>query len=201
MPRDCRGAKLTGADLAGQDLAHADLRGARLAGAKLAGADLTRATLRGADLCGADLTGAVLTEADLTGVRADADTCWPEGFDRAAAARAGESASSAAAVPRSFEERTEDTFFEEGRLKQIPARNQRKLQVVLARLAEAFEPERRYTEREVNAILTRFNPDCATLRRMLCDYRWMARQQGIYWRLRNVEGLKAELRRVVEAER
>ena len=198
MLRDYRGAKLTGADLAGQDLAHADLRGARLAGAKLAGADLTRATLRGADLCGADLTGAVLTEADLTGVRTDVATRWPEGFDLIAA-RAGEWASSA--TPRSFEKRTEDTFFEEGRLKQIPARNQRKLQVVLARLVEAFEPERRYTEREVNAILVRFHPDCATLRRMLCDYRWMARQQGIYWRLRNVEGLKAELRRVVEAER
>jgi Uncharacterized protein conserved in bacteria len=188
-------------DLSGWNLRGADLRGVRFAGADLSGADLTGASLRGANLCGADLSGAALGDADLTGVQTDAETRWPTGFNLEAHRAAYD-----AVVPpsqgsaRGFEERVEEAFFEDGRLKRLPARNQKKLQVVLGKLAEAFEPEVRYPEREVNAILARFHPDYATLRRLLCDYRWMARNQGLYWRLRNVQGLKQTLEQVASGE-
>jgi hypothetical protein len=67
------------------------------------------------------------------------------------------------------------------RLKQIPARR-KKLLVVLERLAEGFEPGSRYPEREVNERLTRHHPDFATLRRLLVDYGFLARDHGVYWR-------------------
>jgi hypothetical protein len=64
---------------------------ARLGDCSLVGADLGECDLRDADLSGADLTGAVLWGADLTGanvtnallggVKFDANTTWPEGFD------------------------------------------------------------------------------------------------------------------------
>lgn len=73
------------------------------------------------------------------------------------------------------------TFFVRGRLKQFPAQR-KKQQIVLERIAEEFEPERRYSEMEVNQVLLEFNEDVATLRRALIDYKYMQREGGIYWR-------------------
>jgi len=88
---DLRQANLEGASLAEAKLrdAHLDeanLRGARLMNAdlvraKLRGADLREADLRHADLRGADLVDTDLDRADLAGVRHDAATSWPAGFD------------------------------------------------------------------------------------------------------------------------
>ena len=67
------------------------------------------------------------------------------------------------------------------RLKEIPT--QRKKQViVLRRLAQEFEPGVHYTEKEVNAILKRYHPDFATLRRYLVDNKLMERDTRLYWR-------------------
>jgi hypothetical protein len=76
-------------------------------------------------------------------------------------------------------------FFDGARLKEIPV-NLRKRLVVLAWLAERFEPGRRYPEREVNEILARHHPDFAALRRELVDQRFMDREGGVYWRTGNV---------------
>ena len=73
-------------------------------------------------------------------------------------------------------------FFDGERLREIPAQRKKRW-VILRWLAEQFEPDRRYTEREVNEIIKRFHPDYATLRRLLVDYRFMDRQRGVYWRL------------------
>jgi hypothetical protein len=74
-------------------------------------------------------------------------------------------------------------FFDaEGRLKQIPVKRA-KLLVVLAHLAAAFEPGRRYPERTVNEIIKRFHPDFCTLRRDLVDFRFLGREGGEYWLL------------------
>ena len=80
-----------------------------------------------------------------------------------------------------FDKKVVAAYFRDGRLTQIPIR-QKKLLVVLNQLAQEFEVIRQYPEKEVNAILKRFHPDCATLRRNLVDYRFMARANGIYWR-------------------
>lgn len=75
-----------------------------------------------------------------------------------------------------------NTFMKQGRIKQIPAQQKKRL-VLLERLVEEFEPGRRYTELEVNHILLDFHEDVATLRRAMIEHRLMARERGIYWRL------------------
>ncbi len=72
-------------------------------------------------------------------------------------------------------------FFEDGRLKEIPA-TRKKRDVILRWLARQFEPGRVYTEPEVNELLKRYHPDAATLRRELIGYRLLAREHGTYWR-------------------
>lgn len=72
--------------------------------------------------------------------------------------------------------------FDGEKLKEIPS-SQRRLQVVLRWLAEQFEPGRRYPEREVNALIKRYHPDCAALRRSLIDFGYMTREHDVYWRV------------------
>jgi len=74
-------------------------------------------------------------------------------------------------------------FVRDGRLTAIP----RKRQLLLAAcafLAERFQRDRLYDEREVNAILADDAPDPATLRRLLVDEGYLGRRNGAYWRER-----------------
>ena len=74
------------------------------------------------------------------------------------------------------------TFIRRGRLTQIPAQR-KKQQIILERLAQEFEPERAYTEREINRILVEYHDDVAALRRGLVDHGLMERAKGIYRRV------------------
>jgi hypothetical protein len=74
-----------------------------------------------------------------------------------------------------------ETFLSRGRLTQFPAQRS-KQQVILERLAEEFEPDREYTEREVNRILVEFYDDVALLRRGLVSQGLMERAEGVYRR-------------------
>jgi ArsR family transcriptional regulator len=74
-----------------------------------------------------------------------------------------------------------ETFLRRGRLTQIPAQR-KKQQIILEKLVEEFEPDRAYTEREVNQILVEFHDDVAALRRGLIDHGLMARESGTYRR-------------------
>ncbi|MCA9520397.1 MAG: metalloregulator ArsR/SmtB family transcription factor [Myxococcales bacterium] len=65
----------------------------------------------------------------------------------------------------------------EGRVTAFPAQ-QKKLLVILAHVARAFEAGRRYPERQVNEILAHYNEDTARLRRALVDFRFMRREGG-----------------------
>jgi len=73
------------------------------------------------------------------------------------------------------------TFFTGSRLKQIPTQRAKRL-LVLERLAQEFEPGRRYQEKEVNFTLQLFYADYAALRRYLVDEELMTRADGVYWR-------------------
>jgi len=73
------------------------------------------------------------------------------------------------------------TFLKHGRLRQIPGQL-KKRQVILARIVEEFEPERDYTEMEVNRILLEYHEDVATLRREMVGLGLMKRAKGIYRR-------------------
>ena len=72
-------------------------------------------------------------------------------------------------------------YFVGGKLKEIPAKRAKRL-AVLSRLALEFEVGVRYPEREVDAVLKRFHPDHASLRRFLVDEGFLSRQGGRYWR-------------------
>lgn len=73
-------------------------------------------------------------------------------------------------------------FMRGGRLTEIPS-TQGKRRAVLDRLAQEFEPGRRYPEQQVNDILARFHEDVASLRRYLVDEGFMERARGRYWRV------------------
>ena len=81
-----------------------------------------------------------------------------------------------------YDRKVLNSFFVEGRLKEIPAQL-KKRQVILRRLLEEFEPDRRYPEKELNQILKAFHEDTATLRREFIGNRMMQRENGVYWRV------------------
>lgn len=81
-----------------------------------------------------------------------------------------------------YRQKVIDTFFEYGKLKSIPAQK-KKERIVLEEIAKAFEPDRRYTEREINIILADFHDDFCTLRRDMIGEQLLARDHQIYWRV------------------
>jgi DNA-binding HxlR family transcriptional regulator len=72
----------------------------------------------------------------------------------------------------------------DGSLKTIPAQR-KKLEAVLRHVVQAFEPGKRYSEKQVNRILSGFHEDTASLRRELVGYGLMKREGGggDYWRV------------------
>jgi predicted transcriptional regulator len=72
----------------------------------------------------------------------------------------------------------------EGRIKAFPAQ-EKKFQVILRHVVKSFESGKRYKEKEVNEILSRFSDDTASLRRGMVEYHLMDRQGGggEYWRI------------------
>lgn len=102
----------------------------------------------------------------------------------------GRAARTALARPRSDEHddraddvrRVFDAFVRDDRITSIPTARAKRI-VLLDWLAQDFEPGRRYTEREVNAMLRRRHPDTATWRRYLVDEEFLDRGYGEYWRV------------------
>jgi hypothetical protein len=76
-----------------------------------------------------------------------------------------------------------DFITPDGRLKDFPAQ-QKKLEAILRCVVQIFSPDIRYSEKEVNQILSRFHEDTAHLRRSLIEYKLMEREGGgEYWRV------------------
>lgn len=72
----------------------------------------------------------------------------------------------------------------DGRFTAFPVQR-KKFLVLLRHAAQAFKPDVKYSEKQVNQILSRFHEDTAKLRRALVEYHLMAREGGggAYWRL------------------
>ncbi len=75
-----------------------------------------------------------------------------------------------------------DFCLPDGHIKAIPAQR-KKLEVVLQYVIKAFQSGMKYPEKQVNAILARFHPDTASLRRELVGYGLLKRSVGgkEYW--------------------
>ena len=74
-----------------------------------------------------------------------------------------------------------EVFMCNGRLTQIPVRRAKRL-LLLDCISQSFEPGRRYSEAEVNAVLRALHDDYAALRRYLVDEDFLSREAGYYWR-------------------
>jgi hypothetical protein len=73
-------------------------------------------------------------------------------------------------------------FIRDGRITAVPAKRTRRL-LLLDRVAQAFEPGRRYPESVVDEALKTVFDDHCTLRRYLVDESFMSRDAaGVYWR-------------------
>lgn len=73
-------------------------------------------------------------------------------------------------------------FVRDGRIDAMPARRSRR-RLLLAEVAQAFEPGVRYPEPRVNEVLGAIYPDYAALRRYLVDEDFLDRAGGEYWRV------------------
>ena len=82
-----------------------------------------------------------------------------------------------------YRQKVINAFFEYGRLKSIPAQR-KKERIVLEVIAEAFEYDRIYTEREVNIIIADFHDDFCTIRRNMVGEGLLARDSSGYWRVK-----------------
>ncbi len=71
----------------------------------------------------------------------------------------------------------------DGSLKTIPAQR-KKLDAVLRHVVQAFEVDKKYSEKKVNEILAKYHEDTAMLRRELVGAKLMKREGGggEYWR-------------------
>lgn len=69
-----------------------------------------------------------------------------------------------------------------GPLRSLPIREKKRV-AILRHLVTFFDPEARYTEKQVNEILKRVHPDCAMLRRNLIEYGFLDRiaDGSAYW--------------------
>lgn len=81
-----------------------------------------------------------------------------------------------------YRQRVIDSFFEYGKLKSIPAQR-KKERIILEVIADAFEPGRIYTEREVNIIIAGFHDDFCTIRRDMIAEKLLERNNSEYWRI------------------
>ena len=84
-----------------------------------------------------------------------------------------------------YDRKVLETFTDaEGRIKQFPAQR-KKFEVLVRHVLKSFEHGVRYSEKQVNEILSRYNEDTAYLRRSLVDLKYMAREPdgSAYWRI------------------
>jgi predicted transcriptional regulator len=72
----------------------------------------------------------------------------------------------------------------DGRIRAFPVQWKKQV-AILRHVVQAFEPGRRYAEKDLNATLKRFSADTARLRRSLVEAGLMAREGGggAYWRI------------------
>jgi hypothetical protein len=129
---------------------------------------------------------AVLKAAGLATVRSDGTTRWYRLQENELHRRSRE-VLSRAALERIATDQTADGgerevlahYLDGERLTKIPD-VRKKRWIVLRWLARKFEQGVEYTEAQVNAILKRYNPDAATLRREMVGYKMFAREAGVY---------------------
>ncbi len=70
-------------------------------------------------------------------------------------------------------------FTKDGKLKHLPAQLKKK-RFVLEHLVQGLEPDKKYTEKEINEYIKKYHEDFATIRREFIMHHYMYREDGIY---------------------
>lgn len=131
---------------------------------------------------------AVLKGLGVVTARIDGVTHWhrlkPDAFSEFSKAMFAPERVAALAKPaQSWEDKVLGVFLQpDGLFSKLPA-SRRKRQVLLKWLVEQLDEDRRYPESEINQFLQTRHWDSATMRREMVDYRMLAREKGVYWRL------------------
>ncbi len=82
-----------------------------------------------------------------------------------------------------YRQRVIRSFFEYGKLKSIPVQRKKK-RIILEEIAQKFDYDVIYAEREVNLVIADIHDDFCTLRRDMISEGLMARDRNGYWRIR-----------------
>jgi len=82
-------------------------------------------------------------------------------------------------VAKSPQEKAVKSFFENGKLKSIPT-TRSKRELILRHLVSQLEPNRVYSEKEINNFISGFHPDVCTIRREFIINKLMVRSAGKY---------------------
>lgn len=136
---------------------------------------------------------ALLRDAGLVSLRQDGNTHWYKleikslsRFARTLASREQLESFATGEIETPDNRIVRNYLTRDGRLKSFPT-TRKKRRPVLAWLAKQFAEGRRYTEAEVNELIERRHHDRETFRRELVGHQMLARKDGIYWRLPEVE--------------
>jgi len=135
----------------------------------------------------------VLKTLDLVTLRADGTTHWYR-LDDEVLRKIGRrvfSRETLATLARPVEkaswgEKVLRAFVDGERLIEIPVAREKR-RVILRWLLDYFDRDETYSEAQVNAIIKRHHPDCATLRREFIGAGMMTRDNGVYRRTANPE--------------
>lgn len=82
----------------------------------------------------------------------------------------------------SYRQQVLSNFIRCGRLERIPAQR-KKRRIILEQIVQALEPERSYSEKELNEVLKTWNEDYCFLRREMISENLLTRANGIYQRV------------------
>jgi hypothetical protein len=131
---------------------------------------------------------AILKALGLVTLRADGNTHWyalDDGalrtISRTVFSRESIALLAVTADSEAWERKVLASFLDGGRLIEIPV-SQKKRWAVLKWLADKFAQDTDFSEAQVNALLKRHHPDCATLRRELVGWGMLTRESGVYRR-------------------
>ena len=91
----------------------------------------------------------------------------------------GDAASSEALREEQYRRKVIRAFMPDGYCDTLPAQVKKRL-IVYREIFNQFDAGRTYTEKEVNALISRMHGDFCTVRRAFVGMGWMSRDRGIY---------------------
>jgi ArsR family transcriptional regulator len=85
---------------------------------------------------------------------------------------------------KKYKDKVINTFFENGRLKQMPAQLKKRI-IIFEWFADKFETGMDYSEQEVSDFIGKYYDDYCLVRRELVDRKYMSRRNQIYRKLQD----------------